>query len=265
MKITNTLTKSEIEDIKRLCNICEIKRIPNFDPNIYIDPKIESFYLEYNDDELIGFISLFYVDDKEMEVVAMVHPSFRGKGLFTRMYEKAKKAIPPNLTILFQVPSNYVDRDKFEKRGLKYHHGEEELINKSSNNSSNLLTPLETKDIEETAKIVASAFNSSVEEEIEFLKHLLEQDTTTALVLIEKSNVVGFIAISNTYGINTSHLFAFCVSPESRSKGYGTKILRNLIENPHGYVLRVDYDNTRAKKLYERSGFVNLSSTEYYC
>jgi ribosomal protein S18 acetylase RimI-like enzyme len=264
MKITNILNEKEINDIKELNKLCKIERVPNFDPNIYIDPMLLSFYLEYKNDILIGFLSLFYVDTKEMEIIAAVHPNYRGMGFYTKLLNAAKKVIPPNLTILYQIPSNYVDKNKLTTLGYIYHHGEQELINKTSKITTDVLTNLEGQDIEATAKIIADSFDGKAIEEIEFLELLINQKNTLTLVLKEENKVIGFIAVSNSFDVKTSHVFAFCVDKDFRSKGYGKKMLCNLPRNINGYVLRVDSVNTRAKQLYERSGFVHLSCTEYY-
>lgn len=264
MKILKQLNDKEIYDIKNLCKLCQIERIPNFDPSIYIDPNIKSFYLEYEDENLIGFLSLFYVDTKEMEIVSFIHPKYRNKGYFTKLLNEAKKVIPSNLNILYQVPANLVDKKRLNEKGNIFHHGEEELINRVLNNSSNVLNQLELEDIPNTAKIISDSFESSIEEEIEFLNSLKEQKNTTSLVLKENNKVVGFIAVSNTADLKTSHVFAFCVDKDHRSKGFGKKMLNNLPQNPEGYVLRVDYNNKRAKKLYTETGFKVLSRTDFY-
>jgi ribosomal protein S18 acetylase RimI-like enzyme len=264
LKITNTLNKKERNDITELNKLCKIERVPNFDPDIYINPDLPSFYLEYKDDILIAFLSLFYVDTIEMEVIAAVHPSFRGQGYFIKLLNEANEVIPSNSTILYQVPSNYVDKDKLIKKGYTFHHGEEELINRTSADSKNVLNTLESKDIKVVAKIIADAFGGKPVEEIEFLEFLINQKNTLTLVLKKEDIVRGFIAISDSLYVNTSHVFAFCVDKDFRSKGYGKKMLCNLPSNINGYVLRVDYNNAPAKNLYKRSGFVHLSSTEYY-
>lgn len=264
MKILKQLNKNEITEVKELFKICKIERVPNFDPSIYIDPQISSFYLEYKDDLLIGFLSLFYVDTKEMEIVSAIHPSYRGKGYFTKLFMESKKNIPDDLLIIFQIPSNYVDKTKLTIKGFSFHHGEEELINKTPANSTAVLNKLKKEDINATAKLLAEAFDDNISEEIDFLELLIDQKTSTPMILKENNSIIGFIAISNSFDVKTSHVFAFCVDKNYRSMGYGKKMLCNLPPNKYGYVLRVEYNNPRAKKLYTRSGFIHLSSTEYY-
>jgi ribosomal protein S18 acetylase RimI-like enzyme len=264
MKISKTLTEEEIKDIKALNKICEIERIPNFDSSIFINPDLPCFYLEYKDDKLVCFVSLFYVDDSVIEIVGATHPLFRKQGYFTKLLNEAIKVVPHNLPILYQIPSSYVNKEELSSKGYIYHHGEEEIINKISANISNVLVPLNNQDVEAVANILADSFNRKVEEEIEILKLMLIQENSIPLVLKENSIVIGFIAISITFDVKTAYLFAFCVDKNYRSKGYGKKILSNLPFNPNGYVLRVNYNNVRAKKLYEQIGFIHLSSTEYY-
>lgn len=264
MIITSKLSEKEIDDIKKLQKICKIDRQPNFDSNIYINPKLQSFYLEYIDGELIAFLSLFYVDIKEIEIVCMVHKRFRDKGYFKKLLNEAKKVIPLNITVLYQIPSTCIDSQKLENKGYIYHHGEYELINKIPKSSSSQLSDLREEDIKSVAEILAEGFNDSIGDERGFLKSILADKTLTPLVLKDNNSVIGFIVISKTFDVKTSHLFAFCVGKKYRSKGYGKQILSQLPYNPNGYVLRVDDNNEGAKKLYTRLGFSYLSKTEYY-
>ncbi|MGH4037234.1 MAG: GNAT family N-acetyltransferase [Sphaerochaeta sp.] len=264
MKITNKLTDKEIEDIKELLRICKIERIPNFDTSIYIDTELPCFYLEYVDDKLVSFLSLFYVDIKEIEVVGMTHPDFRREGYFSLLLKEAKKVIPNNIPILYQVPSECVDKEKLNSLGYEYHHGEFEMIKKIAVRGDERLQTMEEADVEDVARILADAFDDSVEEEVELIRFWQKDEGISLLVLREGEKTVGFIATSKVLHIKTLHLFAFCVDKNHRSKGYGKRVLSNLPFNSAGYVLRVDHDNLRAKKLYDEVGFTILSSTEYY-
>lgn len=264
MKITNILTIKEINDIKKLNILCDIERVPNFDSSIYIDPDLPCFYLEYKDNKLICFLLLFYVSRESIEVIGATHPSYREKGYFTSLLNEAKKVIPKNLSILFQIPSNLVDKEKLEVKGFHFHHGEDELISIIEDNNSQNLISLGPQDIDAVANLLADSFNRGVEEEIELLNLWILDKSLFPLVLKEANEVIGFIVISKTFDVKTSYLFAFCVDKKHRSKGYGEKILSNLPLNSNGYVLRVNYNNARAKKFYKRIGFNHLSSTEYF-
>jgi ribosomal protein S18 acetylase RimI-like enzyme len=264
MRILNKLAEREIADVKGLNAICEIERVPNFDSSIFIDPTMPCFYLEYKDGILISFVSLFYVDDEVIEILGATHPSFRCQGYFSSLLREAMKVIPKGLPILYQIPSNYVDKEKLKLKGLYYHHGEEEIINRIVSKTANLLTPLNSENLEAVAKILAESFNRDFNYEIELLELMLTQENTIPLVFKKDNEVIGFIAISKTFDVKTSYLFAFCVDKKHRSKGYGQMMLNNLPYNPDGYVLRVNYENTRAREFYKRIGFVHLSSTEYY-
>ena len=264
MIIKNVLDENEINDIIMLNTLCKIERIPNFDSSIFVDPTLPCFYLEYKDEKLISFLNLYYVDNTSIEIIAVTHPSYRKMGYFTLLLKEAMKNIPPSITIKYQIPSNYVDRERLKSYGLVYHHGEEELIKKIPMNVSNLLFDLQVSDIEEAARILGSSFNRSLSEERELLKLWMIDESLRPMVLKDNGKTLGFIVISSTSDLSTKYLFAFCIDEAYRSQGYGKQLLNNLPYNPDGYVLRVYLDNKRAMKFYSEIGFTHLSTTEYF-
>lgn len=80
------------------------------------------------------------------------------------------------------------------------------------------------------------------------------------LVAKEASTLVGGLVMNKTgmkQYIPENVLVYVAVRKSDRGKGYGTKIIKEGIEQSEGNVkLHVEYDNP-AKKLYERLGFVN--------
>lgn len=264
MTIKNKLTENEISDVKGLNILCSIERVPNFDSSFYIDPELPCFYMNYVDDTLIAYLFIVYSDDKVIEILAVTHPLYRNKGYFTSLQNKAFKVIPSRLPIHYQIPSNLADPKRLEKKGLVFHHSEEEMINKVFTKGSSCLTPLLLDVIPEVANILAVSFNRSLKDELKVLKNLMIDQTVKPLVLKDKNRVVGFIVVSKNPYTKTSYLFAFCVDVNLRSKGYGKRILNSLLYNPDGYVLRVNRNNFRAIKLYKSAGFSHLSSTDYY-
>lgn len=85
---------------------------------------------------------------------------------------------------------------------------------------------------------------------------------TLTLVAMEGENPIGYAHIDDRW-------IGLCVLPQAQSRGYGSFLLRLLIENARllgisQLRLTVDRDNETAYKLYIRSGFVVQESTDKY-
>jgi len=92
IKKTNSLTKEEIRAIREVEEIVlkeeDLEATVYLDSSMNSDNSIPSFYLLYENNTLLSFLSLF-IPEKEAEVMAFTHPAFRHQGYFTSLLKEA--------------------------------------------------------------------------------------------------------------------------------------------------------------------------------
>ena len=85
--------------------------------------------------------------------------------------------------------------------------------------------------------------------------------------MIEADNrTVGKVRINRMDG--DAWIYGFAVLPEFQGRGYGRKVLRNIIKREHDagnrVRLEVEAKNNRALTLYESVGFVKVQGQDYF-
>lgn len=89
----NTLSDSLTDEIYHLQKECEQQKHEEFymyldeDGSLYSD--IKCFYLFYTEQVLAGFLSFFIEDDTSVCISGCVLPKYRGRHIFTRLYQSA--------------------------------------------------------------------------------------------------------------------------------------------------------------------------------
>ncbi|MCL2469654.1 MAG: GNAT family N-acetyltransferase [Alphaproteobacteria bacterium] len=91
------------------------------------------------------------------------------------------------------------------------------------------------------------------------LEGSLSLPTTESGLLFDDDILIGFYLTQRT--LEEIEILTFCVHPEHQGKGFGTKLLKHLIQQGAGHILflEVAADNTAALVLYEGCGFRYLS------
>lgn len=86
----NKLSGLQRNDIEKLNKIvieesqCEIFTYTDEGENMY--PKFNTFYLYYEGSDLLGYISVFQPDGYVINAYPIVHPSYRRRGIFRKLY-----------------------------------------------------------------------------------------------------------------------------------------------------------------------------------
>ena len=88
-----------------------------------------------------------------------------------------------------------------------------------------------------------------------------EMNMNGFLVAVEDNTIIGFV-VGYQLNENEGRIFSLAVKDEYRSRGMGTKLIRAILdvfyENSIQYAsLEVRVSNIRAKKLYNKVGFVS--------
>ncbi len=273
---TNVLTEEQIQKVRELETICQehegLKRPVFLSGELNLDPRADCFYLSYEGDRLIAFLSLFMILEGEAEVSAYTLPEFRQRGAFTLLFQKAVKTLAKQgihrvlfvheplgadakrvLETLAAIPSHseyllVFDRAKFRKpAGIL-----------------RLETPRE-EDIPRLAALDSELFGNRPEESVSIMKKALESPTMKVYFAFLGNEPIGLCNISTENG--NSSIFGLGIVPKYQGKGYGRETLSLLLERlmPRDgkITLEVAGTNRAACQLYRTSGFDTETQYDY--
>lgn len=272
----------DYEKIKGLENIC----ITQMDTNLKLELeykistrkndnspiKAANEFLYYIDDTLVGYLGISNFGGSAAEISGMVHPVWRRKGIFTRLYGLAKDECSrrgfEKILLLCDDKSEF-GREFIKSTGAKYSFSEYKMKLKENKNvieTENLtLRKAKNYDGEEIGRMDSIFFgepriNLSCPEE--------EEKSNRITYMVElQGKTIGKIRVNNEDG--SAYIYGFGILPEYRGKGYGrgalSAALKHInISNIKDVYLDVAAENSRALNLYKSCGFVEESVMNYY-
>ncbi|UNK20686.1 GNAT family N-acetyltransferase [Paenibacillus sp. N3/727] len=233
--------------------------------------------LAYVDGRLVGFLGLYMIEAKEIELSGMVHPEYRRQGIFREMFRQAKEeAVRKQLdTILIINPGSSESGKAFSealfaryKISEYYMERQHEYEDKQPSTIQLKLRLATIDDLAELIRFDQEGFSSSPEDAEQYEKKALATEKVTILMAEIKEKPVGKILLRE----NETEIFfyGFVVSKELRGKGYGRKILNDSITyaktilQKEKQALEVAATNAGALYLYQSCGFVSIRQDDYY-
>jgi len=240
--------------------------------------KIMKEFLYYENEILVGYLGTSNFGGDKIEVSGMVHPKFRRRGIFKKLYLLAKEEWQKTssevlvlcdhtsiagLAFINHIGAEYVSSEYKMSLNRK-------ILPKAATNGIKLrlaaredMPELYRQDSIYFGLLENEVKTENVTEEIDIP---LEDDAKNYLAEIE-GRIIGKIRItlSDTEGF----IYGFGVLPEHRGKGYGREILSyalNIIREKHieNIFLEVATENKNALGLYESCGFEEISVMDYY-
>ena len=285
------LDEADYEDIKKLEMICYEKqktnlklelRFKKYQSENSIKNKIMIEFLYCENEMLVGYLGLGNFGGDIVEVTGMVHPKFRRRGIFKKLYliakEEWKKICPSDVLVLCDHTSES-GLAFINNIGAEYVSAEYKMcLNRNSLVVTNEHTiKLRLATIEDAAEInrqTSIYFGSHEKEaddersEISTEEPSIKIDDNFISYMAEiKGENVGKIHISITD--NEGFIYGFGVLPNFRGAGYGREILCCALEilkekNVDNIFLDVATENKNALELYESCGFQEVSVMDYY-
>lgn len=285
IKLKDQLDENDALEIKELEDICV--RNDKISLKLEIDFKVSrnkgegdkfnniNEFMYYKKNKLIGYIGICNFGGDVLEVNGMVHPRYRRKGIFKRLFSLVKDEWNrrESRKILLLCDNNSTTGLEFIKyAGANYEHSEYEMflsksIDTSFDTENVTLRQATNSDSREIAMQNSIYFN------IEF-----KEDDITMVEGEENYNSFTYIAEVNNIIIGKVHLemtnnmgaiYGLGVLPEHRKKGYGREILKGAIanfknRNVNEIMLQVLTNNENALNLYKSCGFEETSIMNYY-
>lgn len=267
---------AEIQDLAQICNDHDqILLKLNWDMLINRDDQNTNDLLYYLDGKLVGFLGMYVFNNREMEISGMVHPNFRGKGIFRELIvgaidECKRRGIPK---LLFICDHGSKPGKRFlELFGASYRFSECKMSFRG-NLPNYISIPLffdrvKFEELEQFAILDSIAFHLPMEEMLEFAKSNFS-DANRELYIIRNHEGEFIGKISVHILDNQAYIYGFVISPEYRGQGYGRAALSRFTnylvqKNLDEISLEVESNNLNALKLYQSCGFAIDSGYDYY-
>jgi ribosomal protein S18 acetylase RimI-like enzyme len=279
------LDHKDYEDIDKLQKLC--LEIDKTSLKLEIDYKLtrakfESVVLNninefmyYNDKELIGYIGIGNFGGTTLEVNGMVHPDFRRRGIFKRLFQLVKEEFVKGKVkdMLLLSDNNSVSGQEFIKStGACHEHTEYEMYLRSNPEQTKILNKVvlrkaNNKDAKEIAYQDSIYFDCEINEVTMKMPEEEEKHGKHIYVAEVDNEIIGKVNLE--VGKDIGGIFGLGVKPEYRSKGYGRGILLGAVEKLKEYnskeiMLQVAAKNNTALNLYKSCGFVETSTMDYY-
>ena len=276
-KLKENLNNNDFNDINDLKSICFVHDNTNL--KIEIDYKLSNVaknndktssiineFMLYDDNKLIGYAGICDFGGEEIEVNGLVHPDYRRKGIFTRLFSLLKDEFNKrdNKAMLLLSDNNSVSGIEFIKNMTDdFSHSEYDM------NLDMDATQNESFDNLIFRKALIGDINKIKEANFEFFSVNDIEDISSGITyLLETDNIiigkVRLEAIDNNGGI-----YGLEILPEYRGNGYGRELLilsiKKLKESNVKIInLQVETDNKNALNLYKSCGFKENYTMDYY-
>ena len=281
----NTLTdeqEAEIQQLTDLCNLYENLHLHFSQHRLgnRLDRVMPNF-LYYEDEKLVGYLVPDSFGAEEKELLGMVHPDYRRRGIFTALLAATKEVCKARGVerLIFVVEKASASGQAFVAAvGAAYDFSEHSMVLESFRESNTFDDRLNMRrayesDLDAVILIIMESFGSS-EEKIR----------PRAANWIRDPHCQLYIATFGEYGLGCKEpigclrvyeaddsigIYGFGVRPEYRRRGYGRQMLEDVVREVRArsekpITLEVDIDNPNAQALYRSAGFVEQTTYDYY-
>ncbi|MFZ0368293.1 MAG: GNAT family N-acetyltransferase [Halobacillus sp.] len=231
-------------------------------------------FMFYEGEMLIGYIGICQFGSEVMEVNGMVHPDYRRRGVFSRLYEfvEGEWLRRPSENMLLLSDQHSCSGQAFIKStGAHYDMSEYEmfLMNEPGEKTASRQISLRkamNKDAKEIARQNNIYFQTAPGTELTLPEEEAKHGVDIYLAELEQS-CIGKVHLNREDSIGA--IYGLGVLPEYRGRGYGREILLRSIEKLNeikvdDIKLQVAVKNRNALSLYQTCGFEETSTMDYF-
>ena len=282
MKTVNQLNGRQRGEVRALEEVCCVYDSTGGGITLSADAPEEEktyYFLCYQEDELVGFASLYCIEGFLPEVNFYIHPDFRVHAMRKKMTTGIKKVMEKNdWTNVYVVhePSSKDDYLYFlEQEPYQYSHSEYIMEWKFSYAllPTTMLSVHELLDSEllDATDIFAGAFGVELQDAKAHIKEI-RAEGYTYYIAIQSRIPVGIFAVSIEE--ESVHLFDFAVDADVQGRGIGKNLLKEFIRIAQENMeqtgrqkriqVQVGSKNEAAFRLYQKNGFQVTSQRDYY-
>jgi GNAT superfamily N-acetyltransferase len=232
IKKTGVLTNEQQKELDCLIESCD-----GYEP--FTDCGFPVFYAE-TEGVMTGFLSYVCTENgknKEIEVTALVHPLYRGRGIFKALLSELKSC---------EKTAVYIVQAENDIHSIYKGYAYSEYLMKHTGGSFE-------DNLSEMSDDYESCFS---DDQSDFLLYHGDDDEPCAVCSLD-------------YNDSFTSLYGVYVDEDIRKKGIGTHLMRELLtcyfeKNKKPLVLNVRSTNTAAVKLYQKCGFTIESKEDYF-
>lgn len=236
--LVTSFIDSDCERIYAACNEYDKIKVPYF---IDDEPEMNTpgLICAYIKDYMVGFISVYVIDDANIEICGFVHPDYRRNHIFSLLFEKLSDCYP-NCQIQVSLPKdNVIGKTIAQPLHFSY----------ASTECKMSLSKMEF--LPQDSQLILSA--EECEDSTVFYLSDLSTDFGVCMVSISDNNAV--IHNVEVYG-------------EYRGMGYGYDliclVLNQLFQDCDNVFLHVTAENIPAYNLYKKLGFQCTEAIELW-
>ncbi len=277
---TNELNEKQTKQINELENVCfAFENLQNhafLSNEINFDKKFPCFYLGYEGEKLISFLTTFVPSKMEAEILAATHPDFRGQGCFHALLEAAmeeiKNASIPNILFVVEANSKSGSNVLIHMGLTKIDHSEYRMeykvLEEKSDISDELTLSFEvvTQDNKNFMKEILKVTFDDTEDSDNFIDSVVHSRHRIGFLAFDQSNVVGSFSLNEEDG--DCFLYGVGVLSEYQGRGYGKQLVYKALmegaKRSQTVVLDVDSENPVAFSLYQSTGFQITFQVDYF-
>ncbi|GCE19477.1 GNAT family N-acetyltransferase [Dictyobacter kobayashii] len=282
----HTLSAVEIQSLRQLADECE--RYEHLHMRIewrQLQQRagfVVKDFLYYEDGALVGYLTLDDQGSQQNEVVGMVHPEYRRRGIFRQLLAAAASECQlrgMQQLILVCERNSRAGHAFLRAQGATLSESEHEMLlthipQRTAFDERLTIHKADIHEAEALIKVQSESFGDPVDATRRRVLHCLQNPTRPYYLAVFGDEEVGCHEPVGSFRLETAQevvgIYAFGVRPDYQGRGYGRQILEEAIFILHSQnaarsiMLDVDVENSRALHLYRACGFEVRTTYDYY-
>jgi len=262
--------------IVKECNqVDQTYRIPYLDNNYNDNPNMPAFILAFEDEALVGFLSIYADEPHEAEVSIYVAPSYRCQGIAKALVSEFKKTSKRYqlINVYYVSETNFLDQhpDFWNKYSPNIDENEIWLEQDSRQFHLEAIPDIEValadlSLISDIASFQSQEFGSTLTCAEKYAREAVLDETCRLYVLRKDGRVRASCSVDISLG--TNYLFGLAVEKGYQGQGLGSYLVKYILNDLHEINGRlcqivVEVQNSGALRLYQRLGFEKKSEIVY--
>jgi len=277
IEMTNKLTENQITEILNLETVSfgedALENHAFLSNEINFDKTVQCFYMGYENDVLVAFLTTFIPTSYEGEILAVTHPEYRGRGYFKKLFQCAKETLllkGINKVLLVVEPKSKSGVEVL--KSFKYAKLERSEYRMSYSGSKTVTEypnlkffQVNDENKEIFSEITREAF-PDLDDSSNFIDTVIHSENRKGYIAYKEGVPVGVFDFN--YEEGHAFLYGVAIAIPYRGKGFGKQLvgfaLNEGLKKSDKVVLDVDSENPTAFNLYKKCGFQVDFQVDYY-